>query len=171
MNKIAKQEHTFKGYARTYNVETLNTFNSEVQPKDTESAIKTKLVELLAQVKGFKFVTTLVLLFKPIESKGKKKNGNFYSSSKAESIRINESGIDDVFKSIYTTIIINIQKSLGKGTGWIIDSVIDHTIIDHSISKYNPLSGSSYIKFSKELDHPTKVLIKIQNTDHNEWFK
>ena len=168
MNKIAKQEHTFKGYARTYNVETLNTFNSEVQPKDTESAIKTKLVELLAQVKGFKFVTTLVLLFKPIESKGKKKNGNFYSSSKAESIRINESGIDDVFKSIYTTIIVNIQKSLGKGTGWIIDSVIDHTI---SISKYNPLCGSSYIKFSKELDHPTKGLIKIQNTDHNEWFK
>ena len=48
MNKIAKQEHTFKGYARTYNVGTLNTFNSEVQPKDTESAIKTKLVELLA---------------------------------------------------------------------------------------------------------------------------
>ena len=168
MNKIAKQEHTFKGYARTYNVETLNAFNSEVQPKDTESAIKTKLVELLAQVKGFKFVTTLVLLFKPIESKGKKKYGNFYSSSKAESIRINESGIDDVFKSIYTTIIINIQKSLGKGTGWIIDSVIDHTI---SISKYNPLCGSSYIKFSKEVDHPTKGLIKIQNTDHNEWFK
>ena len=113
-------------------------------------------------------MTALVFLFKPIESKGKKKYGNFCSSSKAESIRINESGIDDVFKSIYTTIIINIQKSLGKGTGWIIDSVIDHTI---SISKYNPLCGSSYIKFSKEVDHPTKGLIKIQNTDHNEWFK
>ena len=35
------------------------------------------------------------------------------------------------------------QKSLGKGSEWIIDSVIDHNII---ISKYNPLSGSSYIK-------------------------
>ena len=37
----------------------------------------------------------------------------------------------------------NIQKSLGKGSGWIIDSVNDHTI---TISKYNPLAGSSYIK-------------------------
>ena len=87
MNKIAKQENTFKGYARTYNVETLNTFNSEVQPKDTESAIKTKLVELLAQVKGFKFVTTLVLLFKPIESKGKKKKWQFLFKLKS---RINK---------------------------------------------------------------------------------
>ena len=33
-----------------------------------------------------------------------------------------------MFQSIYTTPITNIQKSLGKGAGWIIDSVIDHTI-------------------------------------------
>ena len=46
-----------------------------------------------------------------------------------------------MFKSIYNTIITNIQKSLGKGSGWIIDSVIDHDI---SISKYNPLAGSIY---------------------------
>ena len=35
------------------------------------------------------------------------------------------------------TIITNMQKSLEKGVGWIIDSVIDYTI---SISKYNPLA-------------------------------
>ena len=47
----------------------------------------------------------------------------------------------------------NIQKSLGKGSGWIIDSVIEHNI---STSKYNPLAGSIYIKLLKELDHPRK---------------
>ena len=62
----------------------------------------------------------------------------------------------------------NIQKSLGKGSGWIIDSVIDYII---SISKYNPLVGSSYIKLPKELDHPRKHLINVQNTDDNEFFK
>ena len=51
-----------------------------------------------------------------------------------------------MFQSIYTTIITNIQKYLGQGSGWIIDSVIEHTI---SISKYNPLAGSSYIKTNK----------------------
>ena len=61
-------------------------------------------------------MTTLVLVFTKIESEDKTKFENFYSSSKGETI-INESDIDDMFQSIYTTIITNIQKSLGKGSG------------------------------------------------------
>ena len=76
-------------------------------------------------------MTTLGLVFKKIESEDKTKFDNFYSSSKAEII-INENDIDDVFQSIYAKIITNTQKYLGKGSGWIINSVIDHTI---SISK------------------------------------
>ena len=85
----------------------------------------------------------IVLVFKKIESEGKKKYGNFYSSSKPEII-INESDID-VFPSIYTTIITNMQKSFRKSSGWIINSVINHTIT---------------IKLPKELDHSRKGLIK-----------
>ena len=70
--------------------------------------------------------------------------------------------------TIYTTIIANIQKSLGKGSSWIIDSIIDHSI---SISKYNPLAGISYIKLPKELNAPRKRLINIQNINDNECFK
>ena len=81
-------------------------------------------------------------MFKRIESEDKAKYDTFYSNSKAEII-INISDIDDLFQSMYTIIIPNIQISLRKGSGWIIDSVIDHTI---SISKYKPLAGSSYIK-------------------------
>ena len=117
----------------------MNSFNPEIQLKDTKSAIKSKLIKLLTQLKGFKFKTTLVLVFKKIESKDKTKYDNFYSSSKAEII-INESDIDNVLQSIFTTIMENIWKFLGKDSGWIIDSVIDHTI---STSKYNPLAGNS----------------------------
>ena len=60
--KITKQ-HAFEGFASFYNVEILNSFNPELLLKDTESAIKSKLVDLLSQLKGFKFVTTLVLKF------------------------------------------------------------------------------------------------------------
>ena len=59
----------------------------------------------------------------------------------------NESDTDEVSQSIYTTIISNIQKSLGKGSSWVIDLVIDYTI---SISKYNRLAGSKRIKLSKK---------------------
>ena len=122
---------------------------------------------MLTHVKGFKFVTALVLVFKKKERKDKTKFGYFYSSSKSEII-INENNFNGVFQSIYTTIITNKQKALAKDWGWVIDLVTDHTI---SISKYNPLTGSSYIKLSKYLNHPRKGLINTQNTDDNECFK
>ena len=114
--KTTKRKHVFKGFASTYNVDILNPFYPEVQLKDTESAIKSKLIELLTQLKYFEFVATLVLVFKKIERQDKTNVDNFYSSSKAELIT-NESDIDDVFHSIYTVIITNIRKHLGKGSG------------------------------------------------------
>ena len=102
--KIAKQEHAFRGYASTYNVKILNSFNPELQLKDTESEIKSKLIDLLTQLKGFKFVLTLTLVFKKIESEDKSKCNTFHLHSKAET-NINESDIGDVFKSICITII------------------------------------------------------------------
>ena len=42
--KTIKREYAFKGYASTYNVKILNSFNSELQLKDTKSAIKNKLI-------------------------------------------------------------------------------------------------------------------------------
>ena len=112
-------------------------------------------------------MTTLVLVFKKIESENKTKHDTFYSNSNADII-INGSDIDDVFQLIYTTTISNIQKFLGKCSAWIIDSIIDHNI---SISNHNPLAGSSYMKIPKELGHPRKGFINIQNIDNNDCFK
>ena len=50
-NKMA-----FKVYASSYNVEILNSFNPELQLKDTKSAIRNKLIDLLFELKSFKFV-------------------------------------------------------------------------------------------------------------------
>ena len=121
----------------------------------------------MTHLKGFIFETTLVLVFKKVQSEDKTKYDHFYSSSKAEII-INKSDIDNVFQSIYTTVITNIQKSIRKGSDWIIDSVVDHNI---SISKYSPLAGNSYNKLPKELDQLRKDLINIQNTVDYECFK
>ena len=41
--KITKRAHAFKGYASSYSVVILNSFDLELQLKDIESAIKTKL--------------------------------------------------------------------------------------------------------------------------------
>ena len=71
---------------------------------------------------------------------------------------INESDIVLTIASIYSSIISNIQKSLGQGSGWIIDSFIDHNI---NILKFSPLGGSRPSK---------KGLNNIQNIDDNECF-
>ena len=71
-----------------------------------------------------------------------------------------------MFQSIYTTITRNVQKYVGKGSSWTMDSVIDHTV---SISKRNPLAGSSYIKLPKELDLLLKYsLYKVNNMSEAE---
>ena len=108
-------------------------------------------------------MTKLVLDFKKIKN-DKAKYDALYSHTKAETT-INEGDIDNIFKSIYTKITSNINKSLGKGSGQIIDLVIVHNII---ISKYNSLAGSSYTKLSKEFGHPRKGSINIKNIDNNE---
>ena len=68
-----------------------------------------------------------------------------------------------MFQSIHTTNATNIQKSLGKGSAWVIDSVIDHII---SILQYHSLAESSYIKCFKLFlvghlnptdHHPTRI--------------
>ena len=66
-NVKIKPAHAFKGYGSTYNVEILNYFNPGLQLKDAESAIKSKLIELLSELRGFRFMPSLVLLFKKLE--------------------------------------------------------------------------------------------------------
>ena len=86
-----------------------NSFNPEIQLKDTESAFKSKLIESLTPLKDFKFATTLILVFRKLKSEDKIKYDSFYSSSKAEIIT-NESNIDDVFELVYTAVITNVQR-------------------------------------------------------------
>ena len=81
---------------------------------------------------------------------------------------IKESDNEDIFESANNTIISNIKTLLGKGLGWIFDSVVDDIF---NISNHKPLNGSSYIKLPKELDHSKKGLINIIDIDDNECFK
>ena len=94
-------------------------------------------------------------MLKKIESDDKTKYDTSYSHSKVETV-IHESDISDVFESIYSTVISNIQEVLGKGSSWIIEYI---TII------------INYIKLPNKLDHSRNGLINIQNIYDNEYFR
>ena len=59
--KITKRCHAYKDYASCYNVNILNSVNPELQLKESESAVRNKLIDLLCEGKAFKFVTRLVV--------------------------------------------------------------------------------------------------------------
>ena len=67
LSKTIRQAEKVGSNSSLYGDIILNSFNPELQLKDTESAIKSKLIDLLTQLKGFKFVTKLVLLFKKMQ--------------------------------------------------------------------------------------------------------
>ena len=90
-------------------------------------------MDSLSELQGFEFVATLALEFIKLKNVNKTIYWTSYLNSKAETI-INESLMDDIFESISSTIILNIQ---------------DHNT---NISKYNPLSDRCYIKLRKRFD-------------------
>ena len=55
---------------------------------------------------------------------------------------------------MFSTIMTKIQKYQAEGLGWTIDLIIEQKI---SISKYEPLNCSSYVKLPKELNYLKKL--------------
>ena len=69
----------------------MNSFNTELPLKDVESAIKNESIDLFTELKDLKFVTTLILEFKKIQSNDITLYSTFNSNSKAETRVMNES--------------------------------------------------------------------------------
>ena len=69
--------------------------------------MRRKLKDLLTDLKGFIFVTTLILEFQKNSRYNETKYSTFYLPSKAEK-NVNETDVDDVFESIYSATMLNI---------------------------------------------------------------
>ena len=84
--KTTKWSHFYKGYASTYNVSILNSFNPELQLQNSESVIEnniflwtTRFIDWIERLKfEFKFGITLVLELKSIESDNETKYSTFH---------------------------------------------------------------------------------------------
>ena len=87
----------------------MNIFNPEVQLKDSNVAVRNNV---LTELRGFKFVTTVVLQLKKYRAMMKL---NVAPITHPQSLKqLLMSHIGKVFESIYSTIISNIHKPFGK---------------------------------------------------------
>ena len=79
--KVIKRSPPCEFYAINYQVKILNSFNLLLLLKNNKPTIKHKLIDLLSEWRRFKFLTTLVLEFKKIESEDETKYSTFYLNS------------------------------------------------------------------------------------------
>ena len=101
-------------FTHLYNVETLNLLDPELQFKDAESAIKSKLNKLLCKLKKWKVQAVLVLDYK-------KRNDRkiFYLCT---NLIASDSDTDKAFITMHQSIMIKIENYVCKD--WIVLDVI-----------------------------------------------
>ena len=163
--QITEVARAFKGYNKSYEVGIKNETDPLIQMSSTRLAIAHFMKQLLTQMKGIKFIETLTIYFE--QQKGNQTVSRIgYFNSKPKTIT-NANDFQESLDVNVEQIMNDIHKWISEGSAWIIKSINGHYI---NIIKYEPLTGSSYIKLPTELRHNKSGLINLKNKD-NECFR
>ena len=151
---VVKKSNAFKGYARSYKSEIVDSKDSNVQLEASKSSNKN-----LFKMKGFKCqITVKVLLYKHKMDGDTEYSPVYFNSATKAAINF-EYCLDKYFQEI----LHRIDNWINKGSGWIIKSIDGEYV---NISAYSPLMGSIYIELPSGLKNPKKGLINIKNNDN-----
>ena len=156
---VVKNSNAFKGYARSYKVEIVDTKDALVQLEASKTSIKDLFKDLLIEMKGFKYqITMTVLLYKH------KMDRNIeYSSVYFDCTTKTVINFEYMLDKSLQEVLYRIGNWINKGSGWIIESMCGEYV---NISAYGSLIGSIYIELPDELKHSRKGLINIKNNDN-----
>ena len=163
--KIEQTDKALKGYTKSYEISIKNNKDPLAQMQNTRKAIEHRVITLLNEMKGLKYVETLKVTFEK-NSAGEIVIKNGYFNSKVQTI-INHTEINEALQMSKQNILNLISQWISEGSGWTIQSVDSHYL---NIVKYKPMNGSSYIQLPSELRNSMKGLINMKNED-NECFR
>ena len=163
--KIEQTDKALKGYTKSYEISIKNNKDPLTQMLNTRKAIEHRVITLLNEMKGLKYVETLKVTFNKI-SDYEIVEKPAYFNSKSQTI-INNTEINEALQLSKQNILNKISQWISEGSGWTIQSVDSHYL---NIVKYKPMKGSSYIQLPSELRNCTKGLINMKNED-NECFR
>ena len=163
--KIEQTDKALKGYTKSYEISIKNNKDPLAQMQNTRKAIEHRVITLLNEMKGLKYVETLKVTFNKM-SDGETVIKNAYFNSTPQTI-INQMEINEALQMSKQQILNKIAQWISEGSGWTIQSVDSHYL---NIVKYKPMKGSSYIQLPYELRNSAKGLINMKNED-NECFR
>ena len=164
--KIKELNQALKSHAKSYVIELQDTLNPLNHFKKTKALVKSHLKDLLKDMKGFKFIETLEVMFEKdtIDSKTGKR-ASIYKTAVFNSEAKIVTKVDDIEPELNMSrheIMNAIDKWVSEGSGWGIDRIDSHYI---NVTLYKPLNGSSYIELPMELRNSKKGLINMKNKD------
>ena len=158
---IVKNKTAFSGYARSYKIEIIDKRDVIVQLNASEIVIRELFNDLLVELKGFKYQIILCVLLSKVKNSGLIEYSSVYFNSLTKTVIGDNYFLDECFNEI----VFRLENWISShGSGWIVEEIISQYL---NVSSYLPLSGSTYVKLPKELNHPMKGLINIQNDDNN----
>ena len=162
---IKQTDNALKGFTKSYEISIKSDQDPLAQMQNTRKAIEHRLITLLNEMKGLKYVETLKVTFeKNVGDVLVEKTAYFNSTSQTI---INRMEITDSLQLTKQQIMNKIAQWISEGSGWTIQSVHSHYL---NIAKYEPMKGSSYIQLPSELRNSKKGLINMKNED-NECFR
>ena len=164
--KIKELNKALKGHAKSYGIELLDNLNPLNHFTKTRALVKSRLENLLKDMKGFKFIETLEVTFEKvtIDSETGKRVSIYktaFFNGKAKTIT-KANDIEHELSLSRQEILNVIDKWVSECSGWVINRIDSHYI---NVTTYTLLHGSSYIELPTELKNPKKELINIKNKD------
>ena len=162
---IKQTDKALKGFTKSFEIGIRNNKDPLIQMQNTRKAIEQRVITLLNEMKGLKYVETLKVTFNKM-SDGEIVIKNGYFNSKVQTI-INHTEINEALQMSKQNILNQISQWISEGSGWTVKSVDSHYL---NIVKYKPMKGSSYIQLPSELRNCAKGLINMKNED-NECFR
>ena len=148
---IVKNKTVFSGYAQSYKIEIVDKRDVVVQLKASKISIVELFKDLLIELRGFIYQITLAALLRKMKNSGEIENSPVYFNSLTKTFIYYNFELDQSFQEI----IYRLESWISHVSGWIVEEIISQ---DLNLSSYLPLSGSTYIKLPKELNHPMKGL-------------
>ena len=169
--KIKELNRALKGHAKSYGIELQDNLNPLNHFTKTKALVESHLENLLKDMKGFKFIEALEVMFEKdtIDSKTGKRVSiykmAFFNGKTKIITKVND--IEPELSMSRQEILNVIDKWVSEGSRWVIDRIDSHYI---NVTTYKPLHGSSYMELPTELKNPKKGLINIKNKD-DECFR
>ena len=163
--RIGEKRRALKGFTKSYEIGLKSDRDVLIQLQNTRLAISRLFGTILNNIKGFKFVETLKVIF----DKRKDEHNIYkpaYFNSRAQ-IVINPNDVLPSLEISQQQLLNGIGVWLSEGSGWTISSIDEHYI---NTVVYEPTKGSSYIRLPAELRNSTKGLVNMKNDD-NECFR